>query len=56
MGYAKKRREKISMPKGVREKNIQKMQAKEHEEKEKRNKDSSYFQVKAFIQKRERES
>ena len=40
------------MPKGTREKNA----CKEHEEKKKRkerNKDSPYFQIKAFIQKRE---
>ena len=42
------------MPKGMREK----MHAKEHEEKKRkkeRNKDSPYFQIKAFIQK-ERDS
>ena len=39
------------MPKGMREK----MHAKEHEgKKRKRDKDSPYFQIKAFIQKRER--
>ena len=50
MGYAKKI--KMSMPKGMREKNA----CKEHEEKKKRkerNKDSPYFQIKGIHLKRE---
>ena len=54
MGYVKKRKEKISMPKGMREK----MHAKEHEEKKRkrkeRKKDSPYFQIKGIYPKRER--
>ena len=49
----KRKKRKISMPKGMREKN-----AKEHEEKKRkkqRNKDSPYFQIKGIYPK-ERES
>ena len=54
MGYAKKkeRKRKISMPKGMREKNACQRARRKEKKKKERNKDSPYFQIKAFIQKR----
>ena len=51
MGYAKRRRKNIHAKRHERKN----MHAKEHEEKKKKeiNKDSPYFQIKAFIPKRE---
>ena len=50
----RKRKRKISMPKGMTEKKCMPKSMKKIKEKKERNKDSPYFQIKAFIQKRER--
>jgi hypothetical protein len=49
MGYAKKEKEKTSMPKGMREKKYMPKSMKK-----KRNKDSPYFQIRGTHPKRER--
>jgi hypothetical protein len=54
MGYAKKSKRKISMPKGVREKKcMPKSMKKKKRKREERNKDSLYFQIRGTHPKRE---